>query len=93
MFPSNTTLTPVLTADCMRNIMAQRKQCMQLIFTDEKKFFTYCFLPMQLLQPYFKIDGMRNFMYTKHNRGNAKLRIFSFIPQRQRIQPNFMNHA
>ena len=47
---------------------------------------------MQPLQPYFKTDSMRNFMYTKHNRGNAKLRIFSFIPQRQRIQPNFMHH-
>ena len=32
-------------------------------------------------------------MYTKHNRDNAKLRIFSFIPQWQRIQPNFMNHT
>ena len=32
-------------------------------------------------------------MYTKHNGDNAKLRIFSFIPQRQRIQPNFMNHT
>ena len=32
-------------------------------------------------------------MYTKHKRDNAKLRIFSFIPQRQRIQPNFMNHT
>ena len=36
---------------------------------------------------------MRNLMYTKHNGDNAKLRIFSFIPQRQRIQPNFMNHT
>ena len=60
--------------------------------TDEKNIFTYCFRPMQRLQPYFKTDSMRNFMYTKHNRGNTKLRIFSFIPQRQRIQPNFMNH-
>ena len=32
-------------------------------------------------------------MYTKHNGNNAKLRIFSFIPQRQRIQPRFMNHT
>ena len=32
-------------------------------------------------------------MYTKHNGDNAKLRIFSFIPQRQRIQPRFMNHT
>ena len=32
-------------------------------------------------------------MYTKHNGDNAKLRIFSFIPQRQRIQPNFINRT
>ena len=38
-------------------------------------------------------DGIRNFMYTKHNRDITKLRIFSFIPQRQRIQPNFMNDS
>ena len=38
-------------------------------------------------------DGMRNFMYSKHNGDNAKLRIFSFIPQQQRIQPNFMNDS
>ena len=36
---------------------------------------------------------MRHFMYTKHNGDNAKLRMFSFIPQRQRIQPNFMNDS
>ena len=29
----------------------------------------------------------------KHNENNAKLRIFSFILQRQRIQPSFMNHT
>ena len=34
---------------------------------------------------------MRNFMYTKRNGDNANLRIFS--SQRQRIQPNFMNHT
>ena len=36
-------------------------------------------------------DGIRNFMCSKHNEDNAKLRIFSFIPQQQRIQPKFMN--
>ena len=30
-------------------------------------------------------------MYTKHNGDNGKLRMFYFIPQRQRIQPNFTN--
>ena len=32
-------------------------------------------------------------MYTKHNEDNAKLRILSFIPQWQRIQPIYMNHT
>ena len=32
-------------------------------------------------------------MHTKHNGDNAKLRIFSFITQRQLIQPKFMNHT
>ena len=32
-------------------------------------------------------------MYIKHSRDNAKLRIYSFIPQRQRIQPNFMTDS
>ena len=30
-------------------------------------------------------------MYTKHNGDNPNLRIF--IPQRRRIQPNFINHT
>ena len=38
-------------------------------------------------------DGIRDSMYSKHNGDNAKLRIFSFIPQQQRIQPNFMNDS
>ena len=29
-------------------------------------------------------------MYIKHNGDDTKLRIFSFIGQRQRVQPNFM---
>ena len=32
-------------------------------------------------------------MYTTHNGENAVLRIFFFIPQWQRIQPNFMYHT
>ena len=73
--------------------MAQQKERKQLILTDDKNIFTYCFLPMQRLQPNFKTNGIRKFMYTKYNGDNAKLRIFSFIPQRQRIQPNFVNHT
>ena len=38
-------------------------------------------------------DGIRNFMYSKHNGDNAKVKIFSFIRQQQRIQPNFMNDS
>ena len=73
--------------------MAKQKQRKQLILTDNKNVSTYCFQLIQRLQPNFVTDGIRNFMYTKHNRDNAKLRIFSFIPQRQRIQPNFMNDS
>ena len=59
--------------------MKQQKQCKQLILTDDKNIFTYCFQPIRRLQPNFKIDGIRKFMYTKHNGDNPKLRIFSFI--------------
>ena len=52
-----------------------------------------CFQPIQRLQPNFKADDIRSFMYTNRNGGNAKLRIFSFMPQRQLKQPNFMNHT
>ena len=45
--------------------MAQQKQRKQLILTDDKNIFTYCFLPIQRLQPNFNTDGIRNFMYTK----------------------------
>ena len=73
--------------------MAQQKQCKQPILIDGKNIFTYCFQPIQRLQPNSKTYAIRNFMYTKHNGDNPKLRIFSFIPQRRRIQPNFMNHT
>ena len=35
------------------------------------------------------IDSIRK-LYIKHSGKNAKLRIFSLIPQRKRIQSNFM---
>ena len=72
--------------------MAQQKQRKQFILTDDKNILTYCFQPMQRLQPNFKTDGIRNFMHTKPNGDNAKLKIFFFISQRRRIKPNFMNH-
>ena len=45
------------------------------------------------MQPNSKTYAIRNLKYTKHNGDNPKSRIFSFIPQRRRIQPNFMNHT
>ena len=47
--------------------MAQQKQRKQLILTDNKNISTYRFQTMQRLQPNFITDGIRNFMYTKHN--------------------------
>ena len=38
-------------------------------------------------------DDIRDFMYTKHNGDYKKIRIFSFIPQRQCKQPNFMKDS
>ena len=74
--------------------MAQQKQRRQPILIDGKNIFTYCFQSIQRLQPDSKTHAIRNnFIYTKHNGDNPKLRIFSFIPQRRRIQPNFMNHT
>ena len=86
-------LQPNFITDGIRNFMAQQKQRKQLILTDNKNISTYRFEPIQRLQPNFMTDGIRNFMYTKHNKDNAKLRIFSFILQRQRIQPNFLNDS
>ena len=39
--------------------MTQQKQRKQLILTDNKNIFTYCFQPIQCLQPNFKTDGIR----------------------------------
>ena len=73
--------------------MAQQKQRKQLHLTDDKNIFTYCFQSIQRLQPNSKTYAIRNnFMYTKHNGDNPKLRIFSFIPQRRHMQTNFRNH-
>ena len=87
-------LQPNFTTDGIRNFMAQQKQRKQPIWIDGKNIFTYCFQSIQRLQPNSKTYAIRNnFMYTKHNGDNRKLRIFSFIPQRRRIQPSFMNHT
>ena len=79
--------------DGMKNVMAQQKQRKELISTDDKIIFTYCVQPIKRLQPNFNNDDIRNFKYTKHNRDNARIRILSFIPHRQRIQLYFMYHA
>ena len=71
--------------------MAQQKQRKELNLSGDKNIFTYCFQSIQLLQRNSKTYVIRNFMYTKHNGGSPKLRIF--VPQRQRIQPNFINHT
>ena len=86
-------LQPNFTTDGIRNFIAQQKQHKQLILIDGKNIFTHCLQSIQCLQPNSKTYAIRNFMNTKHNGNNPKLRIFSFIPQRRRIQPNFMNHT
>ena len=81
------------TTDGIRNLMAQQKQRKQLILTDGKNIFTYFFQPVQRIQHNVTTDGIRNFMHNKHNKDNASFRIFPFIPQQERIQPNFTNHT
>ena len=71
--------------------MAQPKQRTQLHLNNDKNIFTYCFQSIQRLQRNSKTYVIRKFMYTKRNGDNPKLRIF--IPQRQRKQPNFINHT
>ena len=61
--------------------IAWQEQSKQLILTNSKNIFTYRFQRTKRLQPNFMTDSIRTFMYTRHSRDNAKLRIFSFIPQ------------
>ena len=79
--------------DDKRNLMPQQKQIKRFILTNNKNISTNRFQSIQRLQPNFMSDGKGSFMYTKHNGDNAKLRIFFFILQRQRIQHNFMNDS
>ena len=48
--------------------MAQQKQRKQLILTNDKNIFTYCFQLIQRLQPNFTIDGKE---LSRDNRNNA----------------------
>ena len=84
---------PNFTTDGIRNFMTQQKQRKQLLLTDDKNIFTYCFQSIQPLQSNFRTYAIRNFKYTKHNGDNPKSWIFSFIAQQRRIQPNFMNQT
>ena len=51
--------------------MAQQKQRKQLILSNDKNIFSYCFQPMQRLQPNFTdftVDGIRNIMAQQKQR-------------------------
>ena len=76
--------------------MAQQKQLKQLILTNTKNIFTYRFQPIQRLQAEFYDRWHKKFhvhQAQRIQRKIKKLRIFSLIPQRQRIQPNFMKES
>ena len=62
-------------------------------FYRRKEYFYLLFPTTVTLTPNYRTDSIRNFMYTKRNGENAILRLFFFIPQWQRIQPNFMYHT
>ena len=63
-------LQPNFTTDGIRNFMVQQKQRKQLLLTDDKNVFTYCFQSIQCLQPNSKTHAVRNVIYTKHNGDN-----------------------
>ena len=65
-------------ADGIRNFMTRQKQRKQLILTDfSKNSFTYCFQPIQRLQPKFMADGIRNFMVRQKQLKQPILTYFS----------------
>ena len=78
--------------------MAQQKQRKQPILIDGKNIFTYCFQPIQRLQPNFTTDGIRNFMTQQKQRKQLLLtddkNIFTYCFQSiQRLQPNSKTYA
>ena len=79
--------------DGIRNFMEQQKERKQIILTDGKNIFTYCFQPLQCLQPNFMTDSSRTFIHTKYNGSNPKIRTFSLIPQRQSMQLKFLTDS
>ena len=78
--------------------MAQQKQRKQPILIDGKNIFTYCFQPIQRLQPNFTTDGIRNFMAQQKQLKQLHLtddkNIFTYCFQSlQRLQPNSKTYA
>ena len=78
--------------------MAQQKQQKQPILTDGKNIFTYCFRPVQRIQPNFTTDGISNLMAKQKRRKELLLtydkNIFSYCFQSiRRLQPNFKTYG
>ena len=78
--------------------MPQQKQRKQPILINDKNIFTYCFQPIQRLQPNFTTDGIRNFMAQQKQRKQPHLNdgknicIYCF-QSIQRLQPNSKTYA
>ena len=71
--------------------MTQQKQRKQAILIDGKNIFTDCFQPIQLLEPNFITDGIRNLMEQQKQRKQLHLtddtNIFTYCFQSiQRLQ-------
>ena len=78
--------------------MAQQKQRKQPILIDRRNIFTYCFQPIQRLQPNFATDGITNFRAQQKQRKqlhlNYDINIFTYCFQSiQRLQPNSKTYA
>ena len=71
----------------IRNFMAQQKQCKQLILIDTKNIFTYCFQPIQRLQPNIMTDSRRTSIISKNNGSNWQHEKFHtyLTPKRKNI--------
>ena len=73
--------------------MAQQKQRKQPILINRRNIFTYCFQPIQRLQPNFTTDGIRNFMAQQKQSKQLLLtddkKVFTYCFQSiQRLQPD-----
>ena len=73
---------PNFTTNGIRNFMTQQKQRKQPILIDGKNIFTYCFQPIQPLQPNFTTCTTQCYQsYIANNKPNTK---FLLIQLRQR---------